>query len=179
MLYFHKELKNKLNSDYQIQKAVSEGKYFKLDDGLYSDKPNADYIEIIEKKFPNAVIYGESAYYYHNLTDFIPKRLVLATKKNETIRSKYVKQVRLTDKLFDLGISEIKINGIVVRIYDKERMLIELARNKNQMGYDLYKEIVINYRKIADELDMEKIEKYLAYYPFGDKLFEIIQDEVF
>lgn len=179
MLYFHKELKEKLKSDYQIQKAVKEKKYFKVDGGLYSDKPNADYIGIIAKKFPNFVIYGDSAYYYHNLTDFIPSKVVLATTKNNKIRSKFVKQVRLTDELFNIGITKTQINGITINIYDKERMLIELARNKNQMGYDMYKEIIANYRKIVDNLDMEKIEKYLLYFPYGDKLFDIIQDEVF
>lgn len=179
MLYFHKELKEKLKSDYQIQKAVEEKKYFKVDDGLYSDKPNADYIEIAVKKFPNFVIYGDSAFYYHNLTDFIPSKVVLATTKNNKIRSKFVKQVRLTDELFNIGITKTKINGITINIYDKERMLIELARSKNRMGYDMYKEIVTNYRKIADNLDMEKIEKYLSHFPYEDKLFEIIQDEVF
>ena len=58
-------------------------------------------------------------------------------------------------------------------------MLIELARSKNQMGYDMYKEIITNYRKIADSLDMEKIENYLSYFHYEDRLFEIIQDEVF
>ena len=179
MLYFHKEIKKELKSDYQIQKAVGEKKYFKIDDGLYSDKQNANYIEIIAKKFPNFVVYGDSAYYYHNLTDFIPSKVVLATTKNNKIRSKYVKQVRLTNELFNIGITKIEINGIPINIYDKERMLIELARNKNQMGYDMYKEIITSYRKIADDLDMEKIENYLSYFPHSDKLFEIIQDEVF
>lgn len=179
MLYFHKELKKELKSDYQIQKAVDEKKYFKIEDGLYSDKQNANYIEIIAKKFPNFVIYGDSAYYYHNLTDFIPSKVVLATTKNNKIRSKYVKQVRLTNELFNVGITKIEINGIPINIYDKERMLIELARSKNQMGYDMYKEIITNYRKIADDLDMEKIENYLSYFSHSDKLFEIIQDEVF
>ncbi len=179
MLYFHKELKEKLNSDYQIQKAVDENRYFKVDDGLYSDKPDVNHIEIIAKKFPNFVIYGDSAYYYHNLTDFIPNKIVLATTKNNKIRSKYVKQVRLTDDLFNIGITKIEINGILINIYDKERMLIELARSKNQMGYDMYKEIITNYRKIVDDLDMEKIENYLTHFSYEDKLFEIIQDEVF
>ena len=58
-------------------------------------------------------------------------------------------------------------------------MLIELARSKNQMGYDMYKEIITNYRKIVDDLDMEKIENYLTHFSYEDKLFEIIQDEVF
>lgn len=179
MLYFHKELKEKLKSDYQIQKAVKEKKYFKVEDGLYSEKANINYIEIITKKFPNSVIFGDSAYYYHNLTDFIPNKIVLATTKNSKIRSKYIKQVRLTDELFNIGITKIKINGIQIKIYDKERMLIELARRKKQMGYDMYKEIITNYRKISNNLDIEKIEKYLSYYIYGDKLFEIIQDEVF
>lgn len=179
MLYFHKELKEKLKSDYQIQKAVEEKKYFKIDDGLYSDNQNVNYIEIIAKKYPNFVIYGDSAYYYHNLTDFIPKKIVLATTKNNTIRSNFVKQVRLTDELFNLGITKIKINRIEFNIYNKERMLIELVRGKNTMGYDMYKEIITNYRKIVDELDMEKIEKYLSYFPYEDRLFEMIQDEVF
>lgn len=179
MLYFHKELKEKLKSDYQIQKAVEEKIYFKIDDGLYSDKPNVNYVEIIAKKYPNFVIYGDSAYYYHDLTDFIPNKVVLATTKNNKIRSKFVKQVRLTDNLFNLGITKLSINGTTINIYDKERMLIELARSKNKMGYDMYKEIITNYRKIADNLDIEKIEKYLSYFPYEDKLFEIIQDEVF
>ncbi len=179
MLYFHKELKEKLKSDYQIQKAVRDKKYFKVYDGLYSDKSDIDYIEIIAKKFPNFVLYGESAYYYHNLTDFIPSKIVLATTKNSKIRLKFVKQVRLTDELFNIGIMKTQINGITINIYDKERMLIELVRNKNRIGYDMYKEIVINYRKIVDILDMEKIENYLSYFPYADKLFEIMQDEVF
>ena len=179
MLYFHKELKEKLRSDYQIQKAVEEKKYFKVDDGLYSDNPNANYIEIIAKKYPNFVIYGDSAYYYHNLTDFIPHKVVLATTKNNTIRSGFVKQVRLTDDLFNLGITKTKINGIEFNIYDKERMLIELVRGKNAMGYDMYKEIITNYRKIAEKIDMEKIERYLPHFAYEDRLFEMIQDEVF
>ena len=179
MLYFHKELKEKLKSDYQIQKAVDEKKFFKVDEGLYSDKVYANYIEIIAKKYPDFVVYGDSAYYYHNLTDFIPSKIVLATKKNNKIRSKHVKQVRLTDELFGIGITKIEINGISINIYDKERMLIELARSKNQIGYDMYKEIITNYRKIVDDLNMGKIEEYLSYFSYGDKLFEIIQDEVF
>ena len=86
---------------------------------------------------------------------------------------------KLFSFLFIFLLQKTQINGITINIYDKERMLIELARNKNQMGYDMYKEIIANYRKIVDNLDMEKIEKYLLYFPYGDKLFDIIQDEVF
>ena len=179
MLYYHKELKVIYKSDYQIQKAIKEDSLFKIEEGLYSDKKNADFIEIINKKYPNYVLCGDSAYYYHDLTDFIPVYFELATKKNEKIRSKHIKQIRLTDDLFELGIIDIDINGIKAKIYDKERMLIELVRRKKQMGYDMYKEIIKNYRSQIDYLDIEKIEKYLTHFYHSDRLFQMIQDEVF
>lgn len=179
MLYSYKELKKILKSNYQIEKSVNDGKYYKIKKGLYSSEPNVNYLMIIKKKYPYAVIYGESAYYYYNLTDFVPKKIIVATSKNATIRSKDIKQVRMVDKLYDIGVTDIEIDNIIVKIYDKEKMLIELARNKRTMGYDMYKEIITNYRKIADEIDIEKLEDYLKYYTNGDSLFEIIQDEVF
>lgn len=179
MLYFHKELKEKFKSDFQIQKLVKNGELFKLDNGLYSDVKNVSYIEVIEKKYPKYVIYGESAFYFHNLTDYVPKKITLATTQNDKIRGELVKQAKLTDKLFGLGITKIKINNVMVNIYDKERMLLELVRSKNTMGYDMYKEIISNYRRIVGDIDIEKLEKYLSYFSHGDKLFEMIQDEVF
>ena len=55
----------------------------------------------------------------------------------------------------------------------------EMAFYLSQIGYDLYKEIISNYRKLANSLDTQKIEEYLQYFVNGDKIFEIIQDEVF
>jgi hypothetical protein len=83
----------------------------------------------------------------------------------------------MKNELYNLGKTQIEYEGVTINIYDKERMLIDLARNKNQIGYDLYKEIIANYRK--NTLDTQKIEEYLQYFVNGDKIFEIIQDEVF
>lgn len=179
MIYFHRELKEKLGSDYQIKKALERKEYFKIEKGLYSDTEYVNQLTIIVKKYPYAVISGESAYYYYDLTDFIPNKIVLTTTKNSTIRSDLVKQVRVNDNLFNFGIEETIINGVKVNMYNKERMLVELVRNKNHMGYDLYKEVINNYRKNAYNLDMEKIEEYLKYYRNSNKLFDMIQSEVF
>lgn len=58
---FHKELKEKLKSDYQIQKAVSNKEYFKIENGLYSDAEFVNPLEIICKKYPEAVFTADSA----------------------------------------------------------------------------------------------------------------------
>ena len=84
MLYFHKELKEKLKSDYQIQKAVTNKEYYKIESGLYSDVEFVNPLEIIVKKYPNAILTSDSAYYYYDLTDVIPDYFYLATKRSDS-----------------------------------------------------------------------------------------------
>ena len=180
MIYTYNELLLKYNSAYQIEKAVKNSEVYKIEKGIYSDVPSVHYLAVIMKRYSYGVFTSYSAYYYHNLTDVIPNKTYLATNRNATtITSAKIKQVRMKDELYDLGKTEIDYEGVKINIYDKERMLIDLARNKNQIGYDLYKEIISNYRKIANSLDTQKIEEYLQYFVNGDKIFEIIQDEVF
>lgn len=180
MLYTHKELLNKYKSNYQIEKAVKENKIFKIEKGIYTNKKNVHYLEVLVKKYPKAIITGKSAYYYHNLTDVVPDKIYLATNRTAVrINNNRIKQISVSDNLFELGKETIIYEGATINIYNKERMLIDLARNKNQIGYDLYKEIISNYRKLANSLDTQKIEEYLQYFVNGDKIFEIIQDEVF
>ena len=171
---------NKYKSNYQIEKAVKENKIFKIEKGIYANKRNVHFLEVIVKKYPKAIITGESAYYYHNLTDVIPDRIYLATNRTAVrINNNKIKQISVSDNLFELGKETLVYEGATINIYNKERMLIDLAKNKNQIGYDLYKEIISNYRKLANSLDTQKIEEYLQYFVNGDKIFEIIQDEVF
>jgi len=180
MIFTYKELLLKYKSAYQIEKAIKDGKIYKIEKGIYSDIPSAHHLAIIMKKYPYGIFTSYSAYYFHNLTDVIPNKLYLSTNRNATtINSTKIQQVRMKDELYDLGKTQINYEGIKINIYDKERLLIDLARNKNQLPYDLYKEIISNYRKQINLLDTQKIEEYIQYFVNGDKIFEIIQDEVF
>ena len=179
MLYFHKELIKKLKSDYQIQKAVSNKKYYKIEKGLYSDKEFVNPLEIILKKYPNAIFTSDSAYYYYDLTDVIPDYFYLATKRTDSrINDKNVKQIFIPNELFDFGKTQIEMENIIINIYNEERMLVELIRKKNIMPFD-YKEIITNYRKKADKLDIYKIQEYISYYKNESTLIDTLMREVF
>ena len=180
MVYTHKELKEKYGSDYQIQKAVKNGHLYKIESGIYADKQNNHYLEIFVKKYPNAIISGDSAYYYHNLTDVIPRKIFMTTDRTSgRFRDSNIIQSYATSNFLSLGKTNIEYEGVSINIYDRERMLLELIKNKNSTPYDYYKEIISNYRKIKDQLDVYKIQSYAMTYFNGDKLMTIIQDEVF
>ncbi len=57
-------------------------------------------------------------------------------------------------------------------------MLIELLRNKNTMPYDLYKEILINYREIIADLEIWRIQEYAALFPKSKMISKALDEEV-
>lgn len=180
MLYFHKELKEKLKSDYQIQKAVSNKEFYKVDNGLYSDVEFVNPLEVIIKKYPNTIFTSESAYYYYDLTDVIPDYFYLATKRNDSrINDKNIKQIFIPNDLFEFGKTQIEVENVKINIYDEERMLVELIRKKNLIPFDYYKEIISNYRKRTDKLDIYKIQEYISYYKNESSLYDTLMREVF
>lgn len=71
------------------------------------------------------------------------------------------------------------LNDNVSRIFDKERLLIETARNKTKLPYDLYKEVIESYRRIKDTLYPAKLTDYLESFPKKDSLLRAIESEVF
>ena len=180
MIFNHKELKEKYKSDYQINKAIENKEIYKIEKNIYSDTKNINYLEIISKKYPNAIFTMDSAFYFHNLTYVIPNKIALATKRNALrIKDDKIIQVFTSEKLFGIGKIEMTVEGATINVYDKERMLIELIRNKNQIAFDYYKEIISNYRKRINNLDVSKIEEYIEIFPHEEHIYETLQREVF
>lgn len=181
MIYKYSELLKKriYNSDIEIKKAINDERLFKIDFGLYSDKKINSKLEIISKKYENYIFNSDSAFFYHGLTDNIPLKYHLAGKRGaQKIKNEDIMQTYMDDKYFEIGDSFIYYNNTKLRIYDKERMLIELVRNKNNISYDMYKEIINNYRNIINSLNLLKLQDYLSKFNDGEKYLRIIQEEV-
>ena len=66
-----------------------------------------------------------------------------------------------------------------MRIYDKERLLIETVRFRTKLPDDQYREVIGNFREIREELYGAKMEDYLEKFPRRDLIFRTIRNEVF
>lgn len=179
MLYSFDECIKKYKNQYQVEKMLQAGELFKIDRGIYSDKKRVSETEIISFKYPEAVFTMDSAYYFHGLTDVIPEKYYLSTERNAAkITMDSVKQVFCNTSLFSIGVETISYQNMRIKIYDKERMLIELIRNKKTLALDYYKEIISSYRKITNDLDIEKMQEYISNFPKRDYILNTIQFEV-
>ncbi|MDD3219702.1 MAG: hypothetical protein PHC41_09085 [Lachnospiraceae bacterium] len=136
-------------------------------------------LEIISIKYPRSVFTGESAFYYHSLTDVIPDYYYLATlRTGSRIRDKRVKQSFLKSEIFEMGKTKIQRNDVEINIYSIERMLIELMRFRSKLPFDYYKEIISNYRNKVEMMDIALVEEYADKFKNADKIMDMIQMEV-
>ena len=180
MIYNYKEIIKIYKNDYNLKKAINKKEIYKLEKGIYSNKKIVSPLIIYTKKYPNAVITMDSAFYYYNLTDVIPNKVYLATDRNsDKINNSKIVQSFVAKSILNEGKVTLEEDGEKINIYDRERLLIELIRKKKQIPFDYYKEIISNYRAIVDELDMYKIEEYLALFKNDLNLSNILQMEVF
>lgn len=179
MLLSYQDCINIYGSDYKLKKELAIGNVFMKEKGIYSTKRNVSEIDIIMRKYPKTVCTGESAFYYHSLSDIIPDHYHLATRRNDTrIKDPRVKQTFQKNEIFEAGISELQYNNSTIRIYNLERMLIELVRLRAGIPMDYYKEVILNYRKLIYKMDFSLVEEYADLFSNGEKYMYLIQMEV-
>ncbi len=179
MILLYKDLQKEGLSDYQIKKKLENKELYLVTKGAYSTTLNYDYLEYITKKHPNAIVTLETACMCYSIIKKKPDIYYVATKqKDRKIKDEKVKQIFMTDKIYNVGANVITYNHYNIKIYDLERLLVEVARNKTNIDYDTYHEIINGYMKISKLLNINKIN-YYAHLFKNDKIEARILKEVF
>jgi len=179
MVYNYKEIIDIEKSDYNLNKKIKNKEIFKIEKGIYSNRKVVDPILIYAKKYPRAIITLDNAFYYYGLTDVIPNKYYLATKqKAKPIKDENVVQIFSTDELLEIGKTQVEIDGMLINMYDQERLLIELIRRKKQIPLDYYKEIINSYRNSIYKISMKRVEEYASHFNTEDHILDTIQLEV-
>lgn len=70
-------------------------------------------------------------------------------------------------------------NGSHIRCYDRDRMLLELAKHRNKLTFDYCREIVQSYRRLKDDLDFAKLDDYIDIMQSRTDFYGILQREIF
>ena len=180
MVKTYSECIREYGSARKISYLIKEGKLFRLERGLYSTEKYEHLIVMVNKRYPQAVVSMQSAFYYNNLTDVVPNCLHIATARNSTkINDKRICQHFIPENTLNIGVTNLIRNGIVIRTYDLERLCIDLMKNRTKLPYDLYKEVVLSLRNRVHEIYPAKIDDYLDAFPYRQKLHDLIEKEIF
>ena len=178
MIYTAKELYKKGETEYSLRNLVSNGSLFLIEHGIYSDEESPLIDEsYICKKYPNATLTGLSAFYVHDLTDHIPDQFYLSTEQHSfPIRREGVIQSYQDKSIYRIGRCNIEFGSGKIFVYDLERTLIELIRNKDRYPSELYYEVLSSFRSKKSQLDFYKINTYLSHFKNKDVIAQKIKE---
>jgi predicted transcriptional regulator of viral defense system len=139
---------------YFIKKMQEEGYLSKIRRGVYSIISNSESqyseVKVIVSKGVLCLLSAASLY---ELTTFIPKNYELAiSNKSKIVLPNYppIKLYFWSKKRYELGIIKKEIEGIEMKIYDKEKTVCDIIKYRNKIGLDTVKEILKNYLKQSD-----------------------------
>ncbi len=178
-MYTFVDLQNNGLSSYQIKKLISEGKLYKIENGLYSTKKNNSLLEIAATLYSKDIITLNSAFFYYGLIKKEPDMIYLASvQKARKIKRDNIKQIFMSDHLLHIGEVKMKYKNISFNTYCLERLLIELVRNKTSIDSVIYDQVINSYKKITRLLNKNKLDEYISYFK-DNKIKYRIDKEVF
>jgi len=122
--------------------------------GLYALPEIANIEELdlvtISKIIPEGIICLISALYFHRLTVQIPRWVDIAVLRSYVppkINYPPIQIHYFSDKFYKAGIEAHKFNGIEVKIYSREKSIIDCFRLRKKIGIDVAVEALKNYLK--------------------------------
>jgi len=147
---------------------VNENKIIRLKRGVYQwiAGGETEEAEVLCQLFPGAVICLHSALYYHGYTDRTPDCWHLAVDRDSN-KSKFkicypkIKTYFIKKEYLKIGAEEGKINGIPLKIFNKERTICDVIRYANKLDNELVNKAIKAYlkdpgRNISKLLDYAK-----------------------
>lgn len=180
MLFNYNEILKIYKNDYQIKKAISKHKLYKVEKGIYSNNHSYNIYEIVVKKYPNAVLVGPTALYLKGYLSKEPEKIYMGTKRNALrISDKRIKQQfytkleTLVKKYFDAIQTE---NDRFLPTFKDEMLLVDLLRKKENYTLKDFYEALNNFKQNAKYLDFWDIEDELLQYNKFDNNEKYLND---
>ena len=162
------ELKREGVSYQILQELMAEGLVEKIKYGYdqWQDEKAFSEVSVISALFPDAIVCDMSAAMYYGYTDRVPGIWHIAVD-NRSARNKFkidfpqIKPHFISADRLGIGVSEGKIDGITVKIYDRERIICDCLRRINTMDGEVLNTIIQRYVGDKDK-DSARLMKYAA-----------------
>lgn len=157
-----------------IQSLLDKGLIEKIRYGYYrwveTDKTSE--ADIIVKLFPDGILCMDSALQYYGYIDEVPSEWHIAVSKDSgksrfNIDYPYVKPYYIEPSLLSIGVETIEIDGVQIKVFDRDRMICDCLRYRNRMDNETFNRAIKGYindplrnishlNRYADELRVSK-----------------------
>ena len=164
----------------KIRKLIETGEIEQVRRGYYqcSGTDSFSDISIITALFPDGVLCMESALDYYGYTDRTPSAWHLAVD-NKSTRTRFyidypvIKPHFIQSDRYRAGIEQVRIDGKIVKIYDRERTICDLLLHRNKVDGEVFNLAIQRY--ILDPGKVEaRIMKHAKLLRVEKKVREVL-----
>ncbi|MCC6501258.1 MAG: type IV toxin-antitoxin system AbiEi family antitoxin domain-containing protein [Anaerolineales bacterium] len=149
-----------------LYEMVKAGELVREAQGIYrlSDSDplgNPDLVNL-SLRVPRAVFCLISALYFHELTTQIPHQVYFALPrdvKTPKIQVPPIRAFHFSQETYKAGILEHELDGVKVKIYDREKTIADCFKFREKIGMDIALEAVRDYLK-QPKLNVPLLMKY-------------------
>ncbi len=163
-----------------IQALLNEGIIEKLKQGYYHlvDEHDTSEINIIKRIFPDAILCMNTALFYYGYSNRTPSEWHLAVSKDISkykikIDYPFVKIYLFEPHLLEIGLTEIEIEGNIVRIYDKDRIICDCLRYMGKMDKEVFNKAIQKYVNDPKK-NIPNLMQYAKYLRVQKKVKDLI-----
>lgn len=147
--------------------------------GIYiSEETWEDELFILQKQYSNIIFSGETALYLHGLIDREYAEITISVRSTFSgtrLRKKGVAIKREKDDVFGLGAIEMMTNyGNKVIVYDKERCICNLVKNRKKTEVQNYQTAIKTYMRDPQK-DLSRLIKYAEILKMRDEIMKYIE----
>lgn len=174
-----KELNSNNINRYFLTKMIEKKQINRISRGYYGlVNYNVDeYYKIISMS-EKAVFSMNTALYLHNLSDRTPLIFDITVpyyyggslRKNKNVNLYFV-----NTSILDLGkIEIISPFGMKIKVYDKERTVCDIVKNRNHMDIEIFSKAIKKYIN-SDDKNLNKLMKYAQKLKIENKIREYME----
>lgn len=158
-----------------IDRCLKEGKLANISKGLYMVPGEEDQYLYFSHRIPKGVFSHESALFLWGILDQEPKKYHITVKSGvsavritsvkDNIKLHYVKE-----EILHLGKSRYLLkNREEIAIYDRERSLLDIIKNKKKMEINIFHAALRNYFSSPDK-NIRKLLEYAKIMDMKEKI---------
>ena len=132
---------------------------YRLADSEFPGNPDLVQLSLL---MPKSVIFLVSALFFHDLTTQIPHRVDIALPqgvKERQIDYPPLRVFHLSPKVYGAGIEDHIIDGVLVRVYDREKTVTDCFKYRRKIGQDVALEALKDYMR-QPYPDVGRLMKY-------------------
>jgi len=120
-------------------------------------------IEIVSKLIPVGVLCLFTAIEHYELATVNPTEICVALPRGVTCpvlpANLFIKVYHMTDRHFEVGITEVEVSGVMVRMYDAEKTVCDCFKYDNDIEKGIALEVLKNY-VAGGKCNIQKLLEY-------------------